>query len=265
MFRLTLFTVLLVAIVGACHSGSENTNNAFMSSGTDNSMTSVDWSGVYYSELPCADCEAIQTTLILRADLTYKLESRHKGKNTYTDHYSGSFEWTSSGNSIVLLNLDPAEFPTLYKIGENKIWQLDLQGNQIQGELQDFYILHKDISNIKERYWQLISMNGKPINMQKDPENEAHIIFKAIGNRIVGHGGCNSFSGTYELSGNYNLRFGTVASTRMACMFENPEDDFFALLNAADSYTLSDTLLVLKRSSTGNQAEFKWIDKKLEL
>jgi hypothetical protein len=49
--------------------------------------------------------------------------------------------WSPEKNFIVLGNLQNA--PTLYAVGENKLTQLDMEGNPVTGNLTDKYILTK--------------------------------------------------------------------------------------------------------------------------
>ena len=86
------------------------------------------------------------------------------------------------------------------------------------------------------------------------PENATKTFLQFTANGMVsGVGGCNRFSGTYEISGE-TLMFDPLASTRMACA-ENvmrAEHAFLEALSVTASYSLeaSDAELVLK-SETG--------------
>lgn len=108
----------------------------------DNSQTSLDWAGDYTGTLPCADCEGILTTITLNKDLTYKRATTHKGKTITPNIESGKFIWEKGGSSIQLLNTNISS-PSRYLVHENKLVQLDMQGNVVTGELADLYLLHK--------------------------------------------------------------------------------------------------------------------------
>jgi uncharacterized lipoprotein NlpE involved in copper resistance len=110
----------------------------------DNSRNSLHWEGVYEGVIPCADCEGIQVQMVLNNDLTYQQTYLYLGKNeTEPLVNSGSFHWKEDGNTIVLGNISREEFPCYYKVGENKLIQLDLNGDVISGGLADKYILAK--------------------------------------------------------------------------------------------------------------------------
>ncbi|MEB2774872.1 copper resistance protein NlpE [Algoriphagus sp. D3-2-R+10] len=109
---------------------------------SDNSATSLDWNGTYKGTVPCASCEGIETTLTLNTDLTYKLVTHYLGRNDALEQENtGSFAWDKTGSIITLEKV--AQGPTQYKVGENRIWQLDMEGNMITGDLADHYILTK--------------------------------------------------------------------------------------------------------------------------
>jgi uncharacterized lipoprotein NlpE involved in copper resistance len=112
---------------------------------TDNAHTSqnaLDWNGMYKGVVPCADCEGIETILILNADNTYLLKTSYLGKpDPATTEKTGSLTWNAEGNTITLGGIENA--PSQYFVGENKLIQLDMGGNKITGKLAEKYILTK--------------------------------------------------------------------------------------------------------------------------
>ena len=66
------------------------------------------------------------------------------------------------------------------------------------------------------------------------------------GGRATGSGGCNRFTGNYELEGD-RLSFKPLASTRMACeqAVMRAEDEYFLALGETSRLTLADGALVL--------------------
>ena len=109
---------------------------------SDNSATSLDWNGTYKGTVPCASCEGIETTLTLNSDQTYKLTTNYLGLNDALEQEdTGVFTWDESGSIITLERVSNG--PNQYKVGENRIWQLDMKGNRITGDLADHYILTK--------------------------------------------------------------------------------------------------------------------------
>jgi len=107
----------------------------------DNSMNALDWEGTYVGTLPCAYCEGIETELTINYDGTYSYKTTYLGKETEAEEVTGTFQWDENGSVITLAGLDGA--PGKYKVGENRIWHLDMEGKQIEGDLADRYILTK--------------------------------------------------------------------------------------------------------------------------
>lgn len=107
----------------------------------DNSMNALDWEGTYVGTLPCADCEGIATELSINYDGTYTYKTTYLGKETEINEIEGTFQWDETGSMITLSGLEGA--PSKYKVGENRIWHLDMDGNRIEGDLADKYILTK--------------------------------------------------------------------------------------------------------------------------
>ncbi|MDR0437373.1 MAG: copper resistance protein NlpE [Bacteroidales bacterium] len=105
-----------------------------------NSRNSLDWAGTYIGILPCADCEGIKNQVTLNTDETYELSYLFIGKSDTPFVTSGTFKWNDAGSQITLQD---EGFPIRYKVGEGKLFQLDIDGNPITGELANMYILTK--------------------------------------------------------------------------------------------------------------------------
>lgn len=109
----------------------------------DNSQNSLDWAGTYFNTLPCASCEGIETWLTLKMDGTFELKTNYLGLNDAREEiFTGNFKWDETGSNVQLEGLI-GDAPGKYKVGENQIWHLDQDGNRIEGELADAYILKK--------------------------------------------------------------------------------------------------------------------------
>lgn len=107
-----------------------------------NSQNSLDWAGVYKGVTPCADCEGINTEITLNKNLTYTFKTSYLGKGkaeVYEEN--GAFTWNETGSIIVFSGLKNR--PNQYKVGENKLTQLDMEGQEIEGVLAEKYILKK--------------------------------------------------------------------------------------------------------------------------
>ena len=108
----------------------------------DNSRTSIDWAGIYFGVVPCADCPGIETRITLNKDETYHISWKYQDRGGEMFQNSGKFRWDDSGG-IITLDLDKDKFPNQYRVGENRLFQLDRDGNRITGDLATNYILPK--------------------------------------------------------------------------------------------------------------------------
>lgn len=105
----------------------------------DNSQTSVDWAGTYEATLPCADCSGIKSTLVLDKAGTFKLEEEYLEKN-HKSNDEGKFVWINNGSAI---ELQGKEAKYKYKVGENRLFQLNMDGTPITTTLKDHYVFKK--------------------------------------------------------------------------------------------------------------------------
>ncbi|HSF53996.1 MAG TPA: copper resistance protein NlpE [Algoriphagus sp.] len=109
----------------------------------DNSQTSVDWPGTYFATLPCGHCEGIETWITLKSNGTYEYKTNYLGLNDAREEiFTGKFSWDAAGGIVVFEGLI-GDYPGKFKVGENQIWYLDVEGKKIDGELADRYILKK--------------------------------------------------------------------------------------------------------------------------
>ncbi|TGE09829.1 META domain-containing protein [Hymenobacter fodinae] len=98
--------------------------------------------------------------------------------------------------------------------------------------------------------WQITTLNGAAVPAG-EPERAAHLIFDSATGRLSGSTSCNRLMGSYTATGN-TLTFNQVASTRMACVGPNVEQQVMTMLNTPGlTYQLSaDNQLTLLSGST---------------
>ncbi|GHT38081.1 copper resistance protein [Bacteroidia bacterium] len=104
------------------------------------SRTSLNYQGVYKGTVPCADCEGIQTVITL-GENDFTLETVYLGKDKTVYKESGVYSWNDDGQRITLEGVKNA--PNQYFVGENRLYQLDMEGNWITGKFADNYALIK--------------------------------------------------------------------------------------------------------------------------
>lgn len=112
-------------------------------------------------------------------------------------------------------------------------------------------------AEIVEKYWKLIEINGHREGSTVEGAKEAHMILSAKDNRIHGNGGCNSYSGTYEISEGNRIKFSQIATTKMACMHHHHEDEFFRILGEVDNYSIQDDILSLNKARMAPMAKLQ--------
>ena len=125
-----LITILLILNLPLC----DKTNE------THNSRNSLDWVGIYSGIIPCADCDGINVQITLNSDETFKMSYQYIDKGGDVFHDAGIFRWNANGDTIIL---DGKCVPRYYKVEENILIQLDLEGKIISGDLANYYILKK--------------------------------------------------------------------------------------------------------------------------
>lgn len=220
----------------------------------NNSQNALDWDGVYQGTIPCADCEGIATVIILNQNLSYMHKTKYLGKNDSIYENSGLFKWDASGSNITLTNTDNTSVQ--FKVVENQLFMLDQKGNRITGDLAEKYILKKDDVQISEKYWKLVELNGQPVTTEEG-NREAFLILKEKDNRAHGNGGCNTFNGGYELTEGNRIKFTSMATTLMACINMETEQQFMKVLEMVDNYNLTETTLILNKARMAPLARFE--------
>ncbi len=252
-----LFICLMTVSLVSCRTNTNNNTktDTSVNAKSDNSNNSLDWEGIYTSVVPCADCEGIQTTIVLNNNKTYERRTRYIGKDDNEFVESGTFTWDDNGREITLSGDDKGNASTKFLVGENKITPLDMDGNRMEADVESKYVLAK-VSDIVEKYWKLIELNGEPVAAAENQAREPHFILKIENNRVTGSGGCNTFNGTYTIENLNRIKFSQMATTMMACFDMEIESNFLKALEMADNYTVNGDTLSLNRARMAPLARF---------
>lgn len=219
-----------------------------------NSNNALDWDGIYRGILPCADCPGIKTTIYLNRDLTYVRKSKYMDRPAPEQEEKGKFTWDAAGTTITL---DAAGSPAKYKVGENTLTQLDMEGQPVTGSLSAHYVLSKDSYAILGRRWRLVELNGKPVLMDSTMAKEPFLTLDDKEDRVSGNTSCNNFSGHFEVGPLNRIHFSKMASTRMACRNMETERDFLKMLETVDNFTVSADEFTLNKARMAPLAKFK--------
>ena len=105
---------------------------------------SVEWVGHYTGITPAASTPGLNITISLGADETFLVKYYHLDTNPedLITIKTGKFTWNETGD-IINLSIISGELPSYYKVGQNTLTQLDMNGHEITGEFADMYVLSK--------------------------------------------------------------------------------------------------------------------------
>jgi heat shock protein HslJ len=99
------------------------------------------------------------------------------------------------------------------------------------------------VANIAEKKWVLQGFYMAN-NLVKTETNRSFFQIDAGKTQLSGNGGCNNMGGTVRLSDS-DIRFSNVIATEMYCTNMPIEQQFFAVLQEANTFSLTDSVLVL--------------------
>lgn len=105
-------------------------------------MSPEEMTGTYSGKLPCGDCDGIETSLSLKGDQTFVLNTGYLGKDATDIQVVGTYNYDEQSNIITLENA--ADGPSKFLYENGKIWQLNQDSKKIQGEYADRYLLTKN-------------------------------------------------------------------------------------------------------------------------
>jgi heat shock protein HslJ len=97
--------------------------------------------------------------------------------------------------------------------------------------------------------WRLVDIGGQPSPAGADSTRHPGFTLLAKGRKVQGSAGCNRMTGTYQLDGQ-KLKFGPLATTRMACPSMQTETAFLKALEATTRYEVSGSSLTLYGADT---------------
>ncbi len=142
--KIRIITIISIFIIAACggptQEQSTTDDTSIYPPDMHNARIALDYIGTYTGILPCANCDGISTEIVLVDESQFIRRTQYLGKDDMVFEESGIYTWDDAGNTITL---EGSEKPNQYFVSENRIFHLDMDGNRIEGELADSYILHK--------------------------------------------------------------------------------------------------------------------------
>lgn len=236
--QILVLLTFVVAFAGCTHNRTPHNNVDIHTS-----RNSLDWSGVYEGVLACASCFGIATTLTLRRDGSYELQTKYLDQEVESVVENGQFKWDANG---IVIALKFRGVTREFAVNEGRLLFLNLDGthpdplgkqhilNRI-GSLQD---LPRNLSQVLESHsWMVktaIDQKGRIIEPLL-PTKESQFVLIFSKSNVNVRGGCNGFRGGYEVTspgvgGASQLNVGVLASTMVGCEPEVMEAD--AILSA---------------------------------
>jgi heat shock protein HslJ len=215
----------------------------------DNARNNLEWAGTYIGLLPCADCPGIETRLTLDKKGAYTLIEKYIGHDDTPFETKGTFQWSALGNTVTLTDARSKEV-SHYAVAEGQLTKLDNESNVITGEHAADYILAQVNPLLTGKKWKLAELNGKPVE-----NSQAFLLLDAAG-KTSGNLGCNTFTGTYILKIGNRIRFSKLAATLKMCVNMETENNLKKVFEVADSYSVSDSELILNRARMAPLAKF---------
>lgn len=113
---------------------------------------------------------------------------------------------------------------------------------------------------ITEKYWKLIKLDGKDVEMVENQEREVFFILKTEDNTVGGFAGCNSITGEFELEDGNRIHFKNIGLTMMSCPdVDIDESELMEVFKLADNYRITNDVLELNVGKRAPLAVFEAI------
>jgi len=100
----------------------------------------MQFAGIYKGTIPAASSPGINVKLTLNTDYTFELVSEYIDREGI---FINTGRFKLDGDFITLNPRNGNSSPN-YKLGDNQVYHLDIEGNIITGNLADLYILKKE-------------------------------------------------------------------------------------------------------------------------
>lgn len=131
-----------------------------------------------------------------------------------------------------------------------------LAGLVLLGSCSMNRVAEKATSDITEKKWQLIELEGKPVADRVNGKMP-YLELRKEDKRYSASGGCNGIGGTYEWTKNGGVKFSRGMSTMMACPDMTAERGLNNMFEKADRYRLENDTLIFSQGNGAAIAKFK--------
>ncbi len=160
---LTLFSTLLLAIHPALAetdqaaqekllrarvmSNRQNTDHANHLSPIDKSL---EFHGVFYGFLPCADCNGIKATLSLKQNNNYLLVTQPARESSREFYEKGKYSWNDDNKTVVLTSGKDSSKRQYQIENEGTLVQLNSEGARMTGDSDRYTLRRSDTVKSRE-------------------------------------------------------------------------------------------------------------------
>ncbi len=215
--------------------------------------------GTYEGTLPCADCEGIKTTLNLSEGNQFTRDTQYLGKQQDAFNLTGNFELDRE-TAVITLNIQDGDGQQ-YEMGKGVLYHLDMEGNQIEGDLAELYKLTKKMTDkqLEGHKWILTHLMGQQV-LRATGNSDATILFDSEQARAVGSSSCNRYNSAYELLPANRIKISPGMVSLMACENMEMEKQYLQMLTKAASYNISEGVLYLMDEENNIVAQYKPVE-----
>lgn len=228
----------LALLLGSCYQQRRMVNGM-------NNLAPTDWAGIYEGKLPCADCPGIDTRIVFNNDGTFIRTSQKPGDSIKPYRTIGQSSWDQE-KGLIILQDSGSSLTVPYRMNKKGLIMMHLgTGARPRPERSEYTLMKTNSGNPTEHYWSLVELNGKPVSGNM-PDGKPHILFHGSTGKADGSGGCNRFSGNFELRSGNKIQISPLAATRMACP-GNTEAAFFKTMEGTSFYNVKNDKMTLSR------------------
>lgn len=211
-----------------------------------NNLAPADWAGTYEGKLPCTDCPGIDTRILFNNDGSFTRISRKPGDSSKPYRTVGQSSWDQE-KGLIILRDSGSSLTVPYRMNKKGLIMMHLgTGARPRPERSEYTLMKTNSGNPTEHYWSLVELNGNPVSPNM-PDGKPHILFHGSTGKADGSGGCNRFSGNFELRSPSQILISALASTRKACPPGGVENEFFKTIEGISNYEVGDDKMTLRR------------------
>jgi len=105
--------------------------------------TKSHWAGVYTGTILSADGEETNVKITLNKNQTYKIEYQDYTNSGDYPVFYGTINWNPEKDIVIIDIENEGELPSYYKIGDEALIHLVVEGSVMSGKLGSDYLLYK--------------------------------------------------------------------------------------------------------------------------